>query len=117
MSVPPFNSTTHSTYTQSPNPSWAYGEKADTTPAGKDWLAGESAGWKVYNTAELNEAYVLIDLLFSPNRDPNRQQYAQGSEVGRRTTPHRIGVYNQRGGYREPRTVQVRHFHNLMRSA
>ncbi|KAG2083826.1 hypothetical protein BD769DRAFT_1646466 [Suillus cothurnatus] len=27
----------------------------DTTPAGKDWLAGKSAVWKVYNTAELNE--------------------------------------------------------------
>ncbi|KAG2108541.1 hypothetical protein BD769DRAFT_1365882 [Suillus cothurnatus] len=56
MSVPAFNSTTHSTFTQSPNPSWTYGEKVDTTPVGKDWLAGESAGWKVYNTAELDEA-------------------------------------------------------------
>ncbi|KAG2083435.1 hypothetical protein BD769DRAFT_627949 [Suillus cothurnatus] len=55
MTVPAFNSTTHSTYTQSPNPSWTYGEKVDTNPAGKDWLAGESAGWKAYNTAELNE--------------------------------------------------------------
>ncbi|KAG2122507.1 hypothetical protein BD769DRAFT_1777144 [Suillus cothurnatus] len=56
MSVPAFNSTTHSTFTQSPNPSWTYGEKVNTTPVGKDWLAGESAGWKVYNTAELDEA-------------------------------------------------------------
>jgi hypothetical protein len=95
MTVPAFNSTTHSTYTQSPNPSWTYGEKVDTNPAGKDWLAGESAGWKAYNTAELNEVYVLINLLFSPNCDPNRQQYAQASEFERRTTPHRIGVHNQ----------------------
>jgi flavin reductase (DIM6/NTAB) family NADH-FMN oxidoreductase RutF len=55
MSIPPFDSTTYSTYTQSPNPSWTYGQKVDTTPAGKDWLAGESAGWKVFNTAETDK--------------------------------------------------------------
>jgi hypothetical protein len=109
MSVPAFNSTTHSTFTQSPNPSWTYGEKVDTTPVGKDWLAGESAGWKVYNTAELDEAYVLLDLLLSRYRDRNRQQYAQTLEFGHRTAPHRICVHNQRGGYREPGTIQVIH--------
>ncbi|KAG2031697.1 hypothetical protein BDR03DRAFT_875415, partial [Suillus americanus] len=25
---------------------WTYGERVDTTPAGKYWVAGESAGWK-----------------------------------------------------------------------
>ncbi|KAG2142315.1 uncharacterized protein EDB93DRAFT_1338483 [Suillus bovinus] len=52
MYIPPFNTTSSSTYTQSPNPSWTYGQRVDATPAGKDWLAGESAGWKVYDTAE-----------------------------------------------------------------
>ncbi|KAG1854972.1 hypothetical protein DFJ58DRAFT_703022 [Suillus subalutaceus] len=55
MFIPPFDSTTYSTYTQSPNPSWTYGQRVDTTPAGKDWVAGESAGWKIYNTAELDK--------------------------------------------------------------
>ncbi|KAG2035297.1 hypothetical protein BDR03DRAFT_923034 [Suillus americanus] len=55
MFIPPFDSTTYSTYTQSPNPSWRYGQRVDSTPAGKDWVAGESAGWKVYNTAELDK--------------------------------------------------------------
>ncbi|KAG2035301.1 hypothetical protein BDR03DRAFT_923043 [Suillus americanus] len=56
MSIPPFDSTTYSTYTQAPNPSWAYGQRVDSTPAGKDWVAGESAGWKIYNTAETDKA-------------------------------------------------------------
>ncbi|KAG1876329.1 hypothetical protein F4604DRAFT_1621999 [Suillus subluteus] len=55
MFIPPFDSTTYSTYTQSPNPSWTYGQRVDTTPAGKEWVAGESAGWKIYNTAELDK--------------------------------------------------------------
>ncbi|KAG1854970.1 hypothetical protein DFJ58DRAFT_727722 [Suillus subalutaceus] len=55
MFIPPFDSTTYSTYTQSPNPSWTYGQRVDTTPAGRDWVAGESAGWKIYNTAELDK--------------------------------------------------------------
>ncbi|KAG1814744.1 uncharacterized protein BJ212DRAFT_1361893 [Suillus subaureus] len=27
------------------------GQRVDTTPAGQYWVVGESAGWKVYNTA------------------------------------------------------------------
>ncbi|KAG1786310.1 uncharacterized protein HD556DRAFT_1240541 [Suillus plorans] len=62
MSIPAFDSTTYSIYTQSPNPSWTYGQRVDTTPAGKDWIAGESAGWKVYNTSETDkiELYKLL---------------------------------------------------------
>ncbi|KAG1740313.1 hypothetical protein EDB19DRAFT_1708975 [Suillus lakei] len=55
MSIPPFDSTAYSTYTQPPNPSWTYGQRIDTTPAGKAWLEGESAGWKIYNTAETDK--------------------------------------------------------------
>lgn len=62
MSIPPFDSTAYSTYTQPPNPSWTYGQKIDSTPAGRAWLAGESAGWKVYDTAETDktELYKLL---------------------------------------------------------
>ncbi|KAG1848691.1 hypothetical protein F4604DRAFT_1935295 [Suillus subluteus] len=42
-----------------PTPSWTYGQRVDTTPAGKYWVAGESAGWKVYNTAKTDKVYVL----------------------------------------------------------
>ncbi|KAG2336191.1 hypothetical protein BDR05DRAFT_971202, partial [Suillus weaverae] len=42
--------------------------RIDTTPAGTDWVACESAGWKVYSTAETDKAYVLFDLSFSRNR-------------------------------------------------
>ncbi|KAG1803201.1 hypothetical protein EV424DRAFT_1351562 [Suillus variegatus] len=55
MSIPAFDTTSYSTYTQPPNPSWTYGQKVDATPAGKEWLEGESAGWKVFNTAETDK--------------------------------------------------------------
>ncbi|KAG2064656.1 hypothetical protein BDR04DRAFT_1109765 [Suillus decipiens] len=55
MSVPPFDFKNYSIYTQAPNPSWQYGQKIDTTPAGKEWLEGEAAGWKVFNTAETDK--------------------------------------------------------------
>ncbi|KAG1724913.1 hypothetical protein EDB19DRAFT_1858384 [Suillus lakei] len=59
MSIPPFDSTAYSTYTQPPNPSWTYSQRIDTTPAGKAWLEGESAGWKVYNTAETDKTNIM----------------------------------------------------------
>jgi hypothetical protein len=95
MSVPPFDSTTYSTYTQPPNPSWTYGQKIDTTPAGKEWVAGESAGWKVYDTAETDKTYVLLDLLFSRNRDHDQQRYLQALDLRHRTTPYCVRVHNQ----------------------
>lgn len=113
MSIPAFDSTTYSIYTQSPNPSWTYGQRVDTTPAGKDWIAGESAGWKVYNTSETDKMYVPLDLLFSRNRDRDRQRVVQALAFRYRTMPHRMRVHNQRGWRREPGTVQVRHASNL----
>ncbi|KAG0695829.1 hypothetical protein DFH29DRAFT_837475 [Suillus ampliporus] len=53
--IPPFDATAYSAYTLSPNPSWTYGQRIETTPAGKAWVAGESAGWNVYNTAETDK--------------------------------------------------------------
>ncbi|OAX37564.1 hypothetical protein K503DRAFT_226770 [Rhizopogon vinicolor AM-OR11-026] len=64
MSIPAFDTTAHTTYTQSPNPTWSYGQKVDTTPEGKAWVAGESEGWKVYNTAETDKA-LLYKLMIS----------------------------------------------------
>jgi hypothetical protein len=32
----------------------------DTTPEGKAWVAGESEGWMVYNTAESSKKYVFL---------------------------------------------------------
>jgi hypothetical protein len=60
MSIPAFDTTANTTYTQSPNPTWTYGQRVDTTPEGKAWVAGESEGWKVYNTAETDKAYVFL---------------------------------------------------------
>lgn len=60
MSIPPFDTTANTIYTQPPNPTWTYGQRVDATPAGKAWVAGESEGWNVYNTAETDKAYVLL---------------------------------------------------------
>ncbi|KAJ8580326.1 hypothetical protein M405DRAFT_753393 [Rhizopogon salebrosus TDB-379] len=64
MSIPAFDTTANTTYTQSPNPTWTYGQRVDTTPEGKAWVAGESEGWKVYNTAETDKA-LLYKLMIS----------------------------------------------------
>ncbi|KAG2069757.1 hypothetical protein BDR04DRAFT_1156247 [Suillus decipiens] len=46
MTIPPFDSTTHfSTYSQG----------IVTNPAGKDWIAGDSAVWKAYDTPEADK--------------------------------------------------------------
>ncbi|OJA13278.1 hypothetical protein AZE42_05026 [Rhizopogon vesiculosus] len=58
--IPPFDATAHTTYTQPPNPTWTYGQRVDTTPAGKAWVAGEPEGWKVYNTAETDKMDLLM---------------------------------------------------------
>ncbi|KAH7930370.1 hypothetical protein BV22DRAFT_1028605 [Leucogyrophana mollusca] len=52
MSLPPFDQSTRTTFTETPNPSWAYGQKTDSTAAGAKWMEGEKGGWKVINTAE-----------------------------------------------------------------
>lgn len=46
--LPPFEiSAAGFKFTQSPNPGWTYGQKVEATAAGREWLAGEEAGWKV----------------------------------------------------------------------
>lgn len=48
-----------------PTPPWTYDQRIDATLTGKEWVAGESAGWKVYDTAKTDETYVLLDLFNS----------------------------------------------------
>ncbi|KAG2335879.1 hypothetical protein BDR05DRAFT_194125 [Suillus weaverae] len=67
-----------------------YGQGIHITLAGTDWVAGEFAEWKVYNiTSETDKAAL---------------------DFRHRTTPHHIRVHDQRGGRREPSTVQ---FHTV----
>ncbi|KAG1803200.1 hypothetical protein EV424DRAFT_1434088, partial [Suillus variegatus] len=69
-------------------------QRVDTTPAGKDWIAGKSAGWKVYNTSETDTMY----------------RFLQALAFRCRTMPHRMRVHNQREWRREPGTVQVTNY-------
>ena len=39
-------------YTQSPNPSWTYGEALTATEQGKIWAKEAEEGWKTFNPAE-----------------------------------------------------------------
>lgn len=48
--LPPFTPTEFS-QTLPPNPGWTFGQSIETTPAGREWAAGEAAGWTVVDTA------------------------------------------------------------------
>ena len=50
--LPAFNREIHSKYTESPNPTFSYGQKVDATEAGKRWLEGEKAGWTVVDPSK-----------------------------------------------------------------
>ncbi|OBZ65907.1 DNA-directed RNA polymerases I and III subunit RPAC1 [Grifola frondosa] len=50
--LPAFNQSAKFQYTESPNPSFTYGQKVDTTTEGKEWLEGEKAGWKLVDTSK-----------------------------------------------------------------
>lgn len=53
--IPPFEySASTFRHTQSPNPTWTYGQKVEATDLGKEWIAGEKEGWKVIDTAKEN---------------------------------------------------------------
>lgn len=49
--LPPFPHTDFQ-YTESPNPTWKYGEKIESTAQGKAWREGEAQGWKSFNTSQ-----------------------------------------------------------------
>ncbi|KAH9916922.1 uncharacterized protein B0H18DRAFT_48949 [Fomitopsis serialis] len=60
--IPLFNNSFAYQSTLSPNPQWTYGQKTADTPAGKAWMEGEKAGWKVVDTAKEDklELYTLM---------------------------------------------------------
>ncbi|KAG6375234.1 hypothetical protein JVT61DRAFT_3448 [Boletus reticuloceps] len=64
MSLPPFDRTTQTQFTEAPNPTWAYCQPLDSTPAGRAWLEGEEQGWQVINTEEYDQK-VLNKLMLS----------------------------------------------------
>ena len=62
MSTPELSSfaeETHSKYTTPPNPTFTYGQDVDATEAGRAWLEGEKAGWKVVDASTEDTAYVF----------------------------------------------------------
>ncbi|KAF8119949.1 hypothetical protein EV363DRAFT_1194054 [Boletus edulis] len=64
MSLPPFDRTNQTQFTEVPNPTWAYCQPLDSTPAGRAWLEGEEQGWQVINTAEYDRM-MLYKLMIS----------------------------------------------------
>lgn len=48
------------TYSESPNPSFAFGQKVDATPAGKVWLDGEKEGWVHIDTDTADPGSVTV---------------------------------------------------------
>ena len=63
--LPAFNHETRAKYTESPNPTFSYGQKVDATQDGKKWVEGEKAGWTVVDPSKeepQSVAYVLVVL-------------------------------------------------------
>ena len=50
--LPVFSRETLAKYTESPNPTFSYGQKVDATEDGKKWLEGEKAGWTVVDPSK-----------------------------------------------------------------
>lgn len=50
--LPPFSYERTLKYTQSPNPTWSYGQGLSENDKGREWLAGEKDGWSVFNPEE-----------------------------------------------------------------
>ncbi|GJJ13490.1 hypothetical protein Clacol_007744 [Clathrus columnatus] len=60
--LPPFDREHVLKHTQSPNPSWTYGQKLSETDKGKAWLAGEKEGWTVFDPEKegSRQTYLLL---------------------------------------------------------
>ena len=53
-------------YSQSPNPSFKFGQKVDATDSGRKWLEGEKRGWTVVDANHEDPKLVhLVSLTFS----------------------------------------------------
>ncbi len=57
--VPPFRQDFVAKHTESPNPSFVYGQKVSETEEGSQWVEGEKAGWKVVDPATEEPASVV----------------------------------------------------------
>ncbi|TFK92174.1 hypothetical protein K466DRAFT_513988 [Polyporus arcularius HHB13444] len=62
--VPPFRQDFVAKHTESPNPSFVYGQKVSETEEGSRWVEGEKAGWKVVDPAT-EEPAKLYSLMIS----------------------------------------------------
>ncbi|KAI0666958.1 hypothetical protein C8Q78DRAFT_1082492 [Trametes maxima] len=62
--LPAFDHTVETKYTESPNTGFVWGQKVGDTPEGKKWLEGEKAGFKTIDTAKEDPAS-LYKLLIS----------------------------------------------------
>ncbi|EJT97039.1 hypothetical protein DACRYDRAFT_112365 [Dacryopinax primogenitus] len=61
MSLPPFNESFAPRYTESPNPSWQYGDKVGGITAAQQWLEGEKQGWTSLDTSvETSKLYPMM---------------------------------------------------------
>ena len=49
--LPPF-AETKTKFTETHNPGFKFGQKADATEDGQRWVGGEKAGWKVIDTSK-----------------------------------------------------------------
>lgn len=59
-SLPPFDHKRVLKYTQSPNPTWPYGQRLSETTDGNAWLSGEKEGWSVYNPEEHEPRSIVV---------------------------------------------------------
>ncbi|KAL6308322.1 hypothetical protein BKA93DRAFT_725788 [Sparassis latifolia] len=60
--LPPFTHDARAKFTTPPVPGWTFGQKVDATLEGREWLAGEKAGFQVVDaaTADPSRLYALM---------------------------------------------------------
>ena len=61
--LPAVDHETRAKYTESPNPTFRYGQKVDATEDGKKWVEGEKAGWTVVDPSKEEPQSVHMSLL------------------------------------------------------
>lgn len=66
-------------YTQSPNPSFKFGQKVDATTEGKKWREGEKEGWKVVETDKEDPKFVPSAELFIVSKPPTNSPLCLGN--------------------------------------
>ncbi|KAF9057199.1 hypothetical protein BJ165DRAFT_15538 [Panaeolus papilionaceus] len=66
--LPAYTPVTGYLNTTSPNPSWGYGQRIESSPAGKAWAEGEKEGWTVIDpqTEDRRRLYLLLQTAIVP---------------------------------------------------